>query len=78
MSLELGLVLGRAALELDWSEKPSLLRALWQFCATIAQVPLHRPLKERIGRRAKAGHRKCRNPIWRWSAYSRNGDESSD
>lgn len=31
MSLEPGLVLGRAALELDWSEKQRLLRALWQF-----------------------------------------------
>lgn len=60
MSLEPGLVLGRAALELDWSEKPCLLRALWQFCAIIAQAPLHRPLKERI-ELPPAGHRRCRN-----------------
>ncbi|AGB45513.1 hypothetical protein Mesau_03138 [Mesorhizobium australicum WSM2073] len=31
MSLEPGLVLGRAAPELDWSEKQRVLRALWQF-----------------------------------------------
>lgn len=78
MSLEPRLVLGRAALELDWSEKPCLLRALWQFCATTAQALPHRPLKERIGLRARAGQRKCRNLIWRSSACSRNGDESSD
>lgn len=67
MSLEPGLVLGRPALELDWSEKQRLLRALWQF--GVIGLGLARAGIGQLPKAAKL--------IWRLSAYSRSGDESS-
>lgn len=62
MSLEPGLVLGRAALELDWSEKPCLLRALWRFGPLIAAGALAFGLSRRESGMAASVHQSRRCP----------------